>query len=771
MFDINATDGSTQKVSFDSPITEVKQGDAPVAPANALDSFANRTLHSRLLSYYIQELDRQNENRMEMALDEDYYDSIQWRAEDKASVEDRGQMALVYNVIKTSIDWLLGTEKQARTDYDILPRRKEERKTAERKSQLLKYLSDVNAEPFASSRAFADQIKAGVGWMEDTVQDGDFDEPLVSRYESWRNILWDSSATEQDLDDARYIARTKWVDEDVAMAMFEDRAQLISESCSESDTVYALDSYGDDAMDSQEQLQGMFGFSPTGQPSDVFFARRRVRLIEMWFKTPVKINRISGGPFHGEIFDPASRGHQTWVNTGVATISQKVMMRVHVAIFTQKGLIWLSESPFRHNKYPFTPYWCNRRGRDGMPYGVIRSLRGIQDDINKRASKALHIISTNKVIMDEGAVDDIDEFREEISRPDAIIVKKVGKQLDINVDREIAPMHMDMMRQSIAMIQQIGGVTDELMGRTTNAVSGIAVQSRQSQGVVANATPFDNMRYAKQKRGEKQLSNIEQFMSEKKQFRITNQRRQPEYVSVNDGLPENDIVRCKADYVISEADWNATLRQAAANALLEAARTWPPQLAVAILDLVVENMDLPNREEIVRRIRELTGQKDPDQEEPSPDDVARQQAAAKQQAYVEEMAMAQLGKLKADTALAQAKAQESANKSVGLAVTAEKDSLDAATVALTSPAVAHVADVILHEAGFVSRSEKEQTLGLMMDEIEKKQQAAAAQQQAAQAQQQQQQQPATQQAIPQQPDPTAQPGLTPDQGPDNGSQV
>ena len=63
--------------------------------------------------------------------------------------------------------------------------------------------------------------------------------------------------------------------------------------------------------------------------------------------------------------------------------------------------------------------------------------------------------------MDEGAVDDLDEFAEEVSRPDAIIVKKQGKELVINAERELAPAHLELMSRSISMIQTLSGVTDE----------------------------------------------------------------------------------------------------------------------------------------------------------------------------------------------------------------------------------------------------------------------------------------------------------------------
>src|SRR5690606_35723366 len=98
-------------------------------------------MHHRLLDLYTRELDRQFDNRMAMAIDEDFYDNIQWSEEDARTLEERGQKALVYNVISASVDWVTGTERRARADFKILPRRKDDGKPAERKTQLLKYLS------------------------------------------------------------------------------------------------------------------------------------------------------------------------------------------------------------------------------------------------------------------------------------------------------------------------------------------------------------------------------------------------------------------------------------------------------------------------------------------------------------------------------------------------------------------------------------------------------------------------------------------------------
>ena len=402
-----------------------------------------------------------------------------------------------------------------------------------------------------------------------------------------------------------------------------------------------------------------------------------------------------------------------------------------------------------------------------MPYGIIRGLRDIQEDINKRASKALAILSSNKVIMDEGAVDDLEDFRDEVAKPNAVLVKKQGKELRLDTDRELAPAHLDLMSRSISMIQQVGGVTDEAMGRTTNASSGIAITARQEQGQLSTAHFFENLRLARQIQGENQLSLIEQYFSQEKQFRITNMRGVPDYITVNDGMPENDITATKADFVISEAEWNATARQAQTQellALMQQIGPVAPQVVMAMLDLVIEGMDISNREELVKRIRAITGQRDPDSEELTPEEQAKMQAQAQQAQMQQRAQMAELARVEADAQLKAAQAQKAqADVRKLLAdiasgnVDAQRAAVEAATLMLQAPAAVPVADTILHESGFKSRTEDEQQQAAAMaqaQQAEQQQQMQADMQQQAQqeqqaAEQQQAQQPAAEgQGIP-----------------------
>jgi hypothetical protein len=507
----------------------------------------------------------------------------------------------------------------------------------------------------------------------------------------------------------------------VAETWFPDRTAILRRSAVDAGELPLLDSeeYGDEAMDAIETQRAL---SQSGTRGDFMADRPRVRLIEGWYRVPARLPVVRGSQFGGEVLDLGSRGHYDAIEQGTATVSERVEMETRVAVMTEIGMLYEAASPYRHNRFPFTPIWGYRRDKTGLPYGLIRRLRDPQIDVNERAAKALHILSTNKTFMEEGAVDDIDQYNEEISRADAVVVYRAGKKIDYNVDRDLAPAHMAMMERSIQLIQSVGGVTDANLGRQTNATSGKAITALQDQGSLSTAALFDNLLFARTVQGEKQLSLIEQFFTDQKTFRIANQRGNPKYITVNTGLPEDDITRTKADFIISESQWRATLRQAASEQLMQMITELAPvapQLALNLLDLAVEEMDLANRDEIVARIRQLSGMRDPDAEEPTPEEIAR----AKSQAEAEERAIrmqeAEIADKEASAAQKMASAETAGANArrllagmVGDNVAAQKAALEAALAMLTAPGAVPVADRLLSDSGYVSRTEQEDALAV-----------------------------------------------------------
>jgi hypothetical protein len=130
--------------------------------------------------------------------------------------------------------------------------------------------------------------------------------------------------------------------------------------------------------------------------------------------------------------------------------------------------------------------------------------------------------------------------------------------------------------------------------------------------------------------------------------------------------------------------------------------------------------------------------------------MAAKQAEAEMQQRAQ---LAQIEKAEGEAAYAKARAQKSgaeiAKIQAGLAsdnVNTQKAALEAAIQILQAPSITPISDSILHESGFVSRTEQEQD--------ERKAQQAQAQQQAMAEQQAMAQQ---QQQSPQQPGQEAQP--------------
>ena len=643
-------------------------------PDHELDSEENRRLHTVLVGHLMREMDRQSANREQMVLDEAFYDHKQWSPTDEAFLYERGQKALTFNVIHMTINWILGAQRRQRSQYRILARRKEGVPQAELKTQFMKYLNDVNETHFEVSDAYAETVKAGISFMETGLSYNTDGEDIHENYTSWRDLLWDSACKRRDLNDGRYMFRPRWTDLDRSQKMFPDRMGILEMSSERNIGESGLyDGLGDFASDIHEAsfFNNSLGVADYGQDIAPYnynavdsaigpfgYSRRpRVRLVEAWFRTYEEGEFIRGGQYNGELYDRSSLGQRIDLMHEVASIDTRPAEMMKVAIFCRAGLLYLGPSPYRHNRFPFTPIWAYRDADTLLPYGLIRGLRNPQEDINKRASKLLHIMNTKRTLIEEGSVDDIEELREEVARPDAIIQYKSGRQKpDISSDLADAKQNWDFMGFTRAMIEEFGGVNKDNMGVSSSAQkSGRAIIAHQEQGSLSIQTLTDNLSRGYREHGRKVLSNMEQFVTEERSIRVTGERG-AEYTDINKAQDMSDsVTSTKADFVVSEDQFSDTMRQQAVQMLFDLlSKLSPtnPELVTQLLDLLVESMDIPNYTVIVQRIRDITGVDDPDKDPNTPPTPEEQRKMA------EEERQAQLAQRmqESEVALAESKA-------------------------------------------------------------------------------------------------------------------
>lgn len=688
----------------------------PDRPAHPLDSFEARKIHAKVLDYWYTALDAHFDNRAEQMLDYDFYDHIQWNEQDRLVLAARHQAPLTYNKIKMAVDWVIGTERRTRIDGVVHPREESDVKIAGVKSELMKYVSDTNRAPWARSQAFKDAAIVGCGWTEETIRTDGISEPVAVNYVPWKQMRRDPFSRALDLSDARFVLRDKFVDLEYAEAMFPQRLELLNRA--------ARDHYdGDDGWFEEEtDLPQLFrrydsrGHEITGRRLGGRYSlesrcRMRVRLIECWYRKPVAHQRLWGGEYRGQRFDPNDPAHlaaqQDMEARGpqsVFSITDAVQEEIWCAIFTEEGLLQLKRSPFKHGRFPYTPYWCYRRDRDGMEYGIVRGVRDAQEDLNKRMSKLLWALSTNQLFHEDGAIDPerIDEVKREIAKPNGVIPLMSGGLAKIKVERnlDVAEAQIQLLELDAAHIHDGSGVNRELLGRETNAASGRAILAKQQEGSVTTAELFDNYRLGIQISGEKQLSLIEQFMTEERQFRIVGEKKGLDWQTINQlrldtlrnvWVVDNDISANSADFVVDQQDFRETMRLAAAEQFFEMLGKLPPEMAIQLLDLAFEMTDMPGKDAVVARIRQINGQTD-DQQADDPDAIVRRQQEEQAQAAERDLA---LRERMAKVGLDEAKQQEIMSKVQSMQLKTKGEALNIAELIQLLLPLAPAADRLL----------------------------------------------------------------------------
>jgi hypothetical protein len=657
----------------------------------------DEAVHKKLMDWLRAEVAKQQTNRKMMAKCEDFYDGRQYEPHVIRELKERGQKPVVYNEIKTIIDWHIGNERKSRVDFLVTATEpgEEADEDAQLKTRLMKYLDQCNRASFERSYAFEDSLKAGIGWMEIGLRGNDAEPEVFIGHESWRNIVHDSRASRRDLSDGRFMFRIKTVDMDVALAMFPNKKVELEQS--------RLGGSGGGGRVSSVVFAGMFGDAfgeiasndATGldwaspEYGQTFDERERVTLIECWSREPV-----------------ASKQNKDGLADGVS-------WGVHCTLMTDRFILQRFVSPFKHGRFPFVPVWAYRNRRTGLPYSPIYPLMGPQEAFNLRMGRSLYEASSNQVEIEIGAVDpeimSLDELRKELDDPNGMAVYAngalTGNKVRSRESKSNAQFQLQLAQEDLQMMRSGSGVTSENRGLNSNATSGKAVLAKAEQGTTVTMELADNLLYARQLEGEMVLSLAEQFMAQPMAVRLTGEEKNEVHeMNTHAG---NDITARRAKFVVGEQAWKQSFAESTFEGLMQMLTqlaSTAPEMVMALMDVVFEmHPNLPRKEEILKRIRAVNGQSASGQE---PDPQQAQQQAQQQQMQLQQQQMAleqqqaQMQKLLADIAQTKAKTEQMNAQAVTQRIEGMYMSAQAGQVLGQMPSAVPIADELLKSAGF-----------------------------------------------------------------------
>lgn len=567
-----------------------------------------RALLSDLIDKFKASEDASRYTREAAERDVDYFDHKQLTEEEVRELKRRGQPPVVRNKIRSKINYLLGLEQAMRTDPRALPRTPQHEDDAYSATDALRFVADQARYPQIRSRSFADIATTGWGGVEVRIEDRGQGNPRINLVRCpWDRMFWDPYSVEHDFSDAVYLGLIRWM----------DRHDAIRQYGREAGDVYDTTLTG--------EISGTYDDKPTLWTDA---KRKRVRVVQAWYQDA----------------------------DGVWSFCE----------FTGGGILSAGPSPFMDDdgqpEHPFV--WRTAyRDRSGNPYGEIRGMIDTQDEINKRASKALHAINSRQTFAEEGAVSSMTtrQLREQMARPDGHISlrpgKEFGKAFGMIPTNDIASGNVEMLQLALADMQVLGP-NAAMQGKGATSASGRSILAQQQGGSIEAQGLFDVLRDMDHDVFRKVWRRIRQFWSGEEWVRVTDDQRNLRWVGINEvardpmtGQPMVDpmtgqpvipkpVAELDVDIILDDAPHVGTLQGEQFQGLVNLAQVgvqFPPQVYIMA-------SDLRNKAELLQALQEMQPQPNPLQLEAAQAELQNKQADTAQKVASARLSEAKAGR-------------------------------------------------------------------------------------------------------------------------------
>jgi len=647
------------------------------APLNAVAEMEPSEFANILL-----EIQEQPAWRTTADIEADYYDGNQLDSETLEAMKELGMAPIIENLTAPTIDAVLGLEAKTRLDWKIATNADEDfSEVAEAMNYRMKQAESESMADRACSDSFAAQTKVGLGWVEVAREHNPFLYPYRVGYVPRNEIFWDFRGKRPDTLDWRYLVRKRWHDVDVIEKTFPDKADMLRLSCagwSGMDPTMLIDGGRSTglAMDYGRER----GWTHEEQEwRDTF--RKRLCLSEVWYRRWIRGHVLKTPDGRVIEFDSKNRDHIEAVAYDLVQVRSALYTKVRLAWFVGPHKLADMPTPYKHDKFPYVPFFGKREDMTGVPYGLIRGMKPLQDEINARNTKMIWLLAAKRVTMTEGVTKDSPAtVRREAARPDAMHVLdpqklQQGGKFEVETDFQLNSQQYSALVDKRQALKNVAGVYASFEGNQKGAISGVAANTLVEQSTQTLAEIFDNYQFARRQVGDLLMSLIIEDIGDKPmEVKIDNEVNGTKTVKLNvpdeRGLLTNDVQRARLKVALSDVPGTASYREQRFLRLTELTRSLPENLQALVIDFVMAASDDPQRGEIVKRLRKALNlgdqeaPKTPEEEEAMKAvQLEQEQAAALQQRAVElDLAdkEAKVGKTNAEAARAQAQADAAA---------------------------------------------------------------------------------------------------------------
>lgn len=517
-----------------------------------------------LKRYFEDARDLTYDGRKQSQIDQDYYDGYQWSADEKNVLRKRHQPDNVFNYVGLTVDGTLGVLKRGATDPRAFPNNPQDQDSADVASKVLRFIADYNR--FDSMKLDAGHDYLVMGSMAALVEVAEDLKVTVTQIR-WEEFFYDPRARRKDFKDARYMGVAKWQYADDLARQYPERAKEINLTVSEGAPISIDETFED---------------RPKEQTTWIDRKKRRLMTVELYHN--------EGG----------------WRR----------------CVFTTAGVLEEGESPFVDEKgNPTNPIEAQSCfvDRENNRYGMVRRMRGPQDEINKRHSKLLHELSNRQVRETmAGALKEhgLTVIREQAARPDGVLpygIEPIPRS-------DITSGQAMLLGEGKAMLERMGP-SPEMLGRQNASSSGRAQLVRQEAGLTELAIIYSGIEDWELRIYRQMWARARQFWTAPMYIRITDDEGSPDFVQLNapkmgqpevvmdpqTGVPaiqpqvlgyENAIAELDVDITIDSVPDTVNIQSEQFQQLVELAKAYPQDVT---FDDLLELSAMPGKREIMEK--------------------------------------------------------------------------------------------------------------------------------------------------------------------------
>lgn len=418
----------------------------------------------------------------------DMYHNRQWTEAQLATLNTRGQPAETFNVFKMLAHAMVGYFDTVANEISVEPTHMNSAVSAMVVNDVVSFVQDRNDYESIRRQLQLDALLTGLAVCYETVKEtGQTDQYgrklykiELERVPSWQ-VRIDPMSRRDDMSDSRFTHRFKWLPE--------------------------------------EEVHRVWG------------AKKTKGLVEYY-------NELDG--------DPEADWYREYDSAAIGQYRQWNNYQIIHSVVSYKGdqweLVWSNYSLLEKKKVSFkavrSPYRAVKLYQSDKAgyYGAFEEIIETQKAINQALIQIQQLINTSKAIVEDNAVENMDEFKKTFNRVNGVVVVSDLQGIKIeDMSRDIAAQYT-IIDQALIRIKSVLGINDSFLGQAFASDSGRKVQLQSNSSASQLSILTDRIKYMNKMIGWDIVKLAQQYMTGEQFLRVADPVNGARYTAVNQPL-------------------------------------------------------------------------------------------------------------------------------------------------------------------------------------------------------------------------------------------